>query len=186
MRTRMLTMSAAALALAALTAFGQDKPIASQTELRASLAAAKTPADHASLAAYYRRTAQTWAQKQAEEEQIAARWRKQYENWSKTPNPYSSARNLGAYYGQRAHDALTRAAEQDRLAGNQAILRGRLAAGRQPAPRLLPSISLFSPSLAPCPLWVSQNAAPCVSPKSRPLCCPPVRLRAPLPSPATP
>jgi hypothetical protein len=53
-----------------------------------------------------------------DEEQIAARWQKQYEGWSKTPNPYRSAINLAAYYGQLARDTLSRATEQDRLAGN--------------------------------------------------------------------
>lgn len=118
MKAGIFAKSVVALALASTTAFGQDKPIASQAELRKSLAAARTPADHARLAAYYRQTAQSYSQQQAEEERIAAQWRKQYENWSKTPNPYRTARNLAAHYAQRARDAMAHATEQDRLAGN--------------------------------------------------------------------
>ena len=36
-----------------------------------------------------------------------------------TPNPYKSAENLAAYYGQRAGDALAHAMEHDKLAGKQ-------------------------------------------------------------------
>jgi len=84
--------------------------------LRKALANAKTPADHARLAHYYEEIARSYAQKQGEEEQIAARWRKQYENWTKVPNPYLSAMNLAGYYRQRAKEAVVRAREQSKLA----------------------------------------------------------------------
>jgi hypothetical protein len=117
MRTKAFAMAAGALVLAAFTLAGQDGAIRNQADLRRSLASARTAADHARIAAYYRQAAQAYRQKQAEEEGIAAQWQKQYERWTKTPNPYQSAKNLAAYYGQRAGDALARAMEQDKLAG---------------------------------------------------------------------
>ena len=80
-------MSAAILAFAALTAF-----------------------------ACYRKAAVAFAQTQAEEERIAARWVKQYGGWTKAPNPCRSATNLAAYYRQLAADALAHTAEQHELA----------------------------------------------------------------------
>ena len=47
-----LTMSVASMALAALTALGQAGAIGNKTELRRSLASARTAADHARIAAY--------------------------------------------------------------------------------------------------------------------------------------
>ena len=117
MRTKTFTIAAGALFLAAFTAPGQDGTILNQAELRRSLAAARTAADHARIAVYYRQVAQVYMGKQAEEERIAAQWQKQYERWTKTPNPYQSAKNLAAYYKQRAGDALNHATQQDRLAG---------------------------------------------------------------------
>ena len=118
MKTRAVT-TAAALILSALAALGQATgAITNKAELRAALATARTAADHARIAAYYRETARTYTQKQAEEEQIAARLAKQYEGWTKSPNPYRSAVNLAGYYRQQARDASARAAKQDRLAGN--------------------------------------------------------------------
>jgi hypothetical protein len=117
MKTSTLTMSMAALVLAAGMAFGQEGAISSRTELRTALATARTAEDHARIAYYYHRAATTYAQKQAEEEQIAAQWQTQFGGWTKTPNPYHSAKNLAAYYGKLANDALVHAAEQDKLAG---------------------------------------------------------------------
>ena len=117
MNTKALTMSAASLILGALAILGQGEPIGNQAELRRALPAAATAADHARIAAYYHQVAQSYIQKQTEEERIAAQWQKQYESWTKTPNPYRSAKNLAAYYGQRAADALVHAREQDSLAG---------------------------------------------------------------------
>jgi hypothetical protein len=117
MKTSTLTMSATALILVAGMAFGQEGLIGNSAELRAALATAKTEADHAKIAYYYHRAATSYAQKRAEEEQIAAKWQAQYGSWSKSPNPYQSARNLAAYYRDLAGDALVHAAEQDKLAG---------------------------------------------------------------------
>jgi hypothetical protein len=103
--------------LTALMAFGQSGPITNQRELRRSLASASTPQEHARIAEYYRASAAAYAAKQAEEERIATQWQRQYENWAKTPNPYQSARNLAAYYRERASDAISQAARQDRLSG---------------------------------------------------------------------
>jgi hypothetical protein len=118
MRTKTATILAAATFLLLTASASAQAPIANQSELRRSVHAAATPADHARIAAYYRESARSYAGKQAEEERIAAQWQRQYENWSKTPNPYRSAKNLAAYYKERAGDALARAAEQERLAGN--------------------------------------------------------------------
>jgi len=112
-------MSVITLVFAALTAFGQEGAIRNQAELRSALATAKTAADHARIAYYYHQSANVYAQKQTEEEQIAAQWQKQYEGWTKAPNPYSSAKTLVVYYGQLASVALVHAAEQDKLAGGQ-------------------------------------------------------------------
>jgi len=90
--------------------------IESKAELRKALADAKTPEDHARLAEYYEQIARSYVQKQSEEERIAASWRKQYENWTKTPNPYHSAMNLAGYYRQCAQDAKVHAQEQTKLA----------------------------------------------------------------------
>jgi hypothetical protein len=117
MKTSTLTMSVAALVLAAGMAFGQEGAINSRTELRAALATARTAADHARIAYYYHRAATTYAQMQAEEEQIAAKWQAQFGSWTKSPNPYHSAKNLAAYYGKLASDALVHATEQDKLSG---------------------------------------------------------------------
>ncbi len=117
MKTQTLKMAAIALVFTAVAAFGQQGTINSQAELRRALATAESAADHARLASYYHHAALVYAGKQAEQEQIANRWQKQYENWSKSPNPYLSAKNLAAYYGQLASDAAARAAQQDKLAG---------------------------------------------------------------------
>jgi hypothetical protein len=116
--SKVLAILLATLVMASATAVGQEGQVPNRAELRRALAAARTPADHARIAGYYRQTAQVYAQKQAEEERIAAKWQRQYEGWSKSPNPYRSAKNLAAYYGQCATSALAHAAEQDRLAGN--------------------------------------------------------------------
>jgi 20S proteasome alpha/beta subunit len=116
MKTQSLKMSAIVLVFTAVAAFGQQGTINSAAELRQALATAESGADHARLASYYHHTALVYAGKQAEEERIADRWQKQYANWSKSPNPYLSAKNLAAYYGQLSSDAAARAAEQDRLA----------------------------------------------------------------------
>ena len=116
MKTSALTMSVAALVLAAGMAFGQEEAISSRTELRTALATARTAADHACIAYYYNRAATAYAQKQTEEGQVAAQWQAQYGGWTKSPNPYQSAKNLAAYYGKLASDALVHAAEQDKLA----------------------------------------------------------------------
>jgi len=100
-------MAAMAVTLTGLAVAGQD----------GSLATARTAADHARLADYYYGVARSYNQKESEEEQIAARWRKQYGNWSKIPNPYRSAMNLAGYYRQLAKDALAHAGEQLKLAG---------------------------------------------------------------------
>jgi hypothetical protein len=100
----------AALTLGAVRA--QDPPLLSRSQLRKSLASAIMPADHARLAGYYREAAKSYMQQAADEEQIAARWKKQYENWTKTPNPYRSAINLASYYRQRANDAILHARQQ--------------------------------------------------------------------------
>jgi hypothetical protein len=123
MKTQTLKMSAIALVFTAVAAFGQQgvgqqTTINSKAELRQALATAESAADHARLASYYHHTALVYAGKQAEEEQIADRWQKQYANWSKIPNPYQSAKNLAAYYGQLSSDAAARAAEQDKLANS--------------------------------------------------------------------
>ena len=99
MKINTLTMSVAALAFAAVSAFGQEAAINSQANPDKSLTMAKI-----------------YAQRQAEEEQIAARLEKQYQGWTKSPNPYSSAKNLAAYYRQLAETARAHAAEQERLA----------------------------------------------------------------------
>ena len=112
----MTRLCAFALALAACGPCTGAGVIESKADLRKALADAKTPADHARLADYYEQIARSYAQKQSEEEQIAAGWRKQYENWTKVPNPYHSAMNLAGYYRQRAKDAKARAQEQNRLA----------------------------------------------------------------------
>jgi hypothetical protein len=101
MKINTLTMSVATLAFAAVSAFGQEAVINNQANLDKYLAMAKT-----------------YAQRQAEEEQIAARLEKQYEGWTKSPNPYRSAKNLAAYYRQLAETARAYAAEQDKLARN--------------------------------------------------------------------
>ena len=121
MRTKTLAMSLATLAVAALTVFGQEGAISSNSELKRALASARTPADHARIAYYYHQAAHSYAQKQSEEEQIAAQWQKQYESWEKSPNPYQSAKSLAAYYAKLARDASTRATEQDKLAGNPVV-----------------------------------------------------------------
>jgi hypothetical protein len=90
--------------------------ITGKAELRKALATAKTPADHARLADYYEQLALSYVRKQREEEQIAAGWQQQYENWTKVPNPYRSAVNLAGYYRQLAKDAAARAQEQNQLA----------------------------------------------------------------------
>lgn len=113
---RVITMAVMAGMLAGWTVGGQDGTIDNNADLRRSLAAAKTASDHARLADYYYRAARSYNQKEDEEEQIAARWQKQYGNWSKTPNPYHSAINLAGYYRQLAKDALKHAREQDNLA----------------------------------------------------------------------
>ncbi len=118
MKTQTLKMSAIALVFTAVAAFGQQGTINSKAELRQALATAESAADHARLASYYHHTALVYAGKQAEEEQIADRWEKQYANWSKSPNPYRSAKNLAAYYGQLSKDAAAHAAEQDKLANS--------------------------------------------------------------------
>jgi len=118
MKTQTLKMSAIALVFTAVAAFGQQGTINSKAELRQALATAESAADHARLASYYHHTALVYAGKQAEEEQIADRWEKQYANWSKIPNPYQSAKNLAAYYGQLSRDAAAHAAEQDKLANS--------------------------------------------------------------------
>jgi len=106
------------LTIAAWSAVGQEGAVPeSKADLRRWLAAAKTPKDHAKLADYFYSVAMSYAQQQAEEEQIAARWQKQYENWSKTPNPYRSALNLAGYFRQMANDAMEHARQQDRLGG---------------------------------------------------------------------
>src|SRR5580704_12968036 len=116
MKVKTLAMTAVTLTCAAVTAFGQEGTINSKAELRKALATAVTAADHARIAFYYHRSADKYSRMQAEEEQIAARWQKQYENWTKSPNPYVSAKNLEASYAQLARDARTHALEQDRLA----------------------------------------------------------------------
>jgi hypothetical protein len=116
MKARTLKMSVVVLFFAAVTAFGQQEPINGRAELRGALATASSAADHARIAYYYHRTANEYAQKQAEEEQIAARWEKQYGSWTKSPNPYRSAVNLASYYAKLSSDARTHAREQDKLA----------------------------------------------------------------------
>ena len=118
MKMQTLKISAIALVLTAVAAFGQQGTINSTAELRQALATAESRADHARIASYYHRTALVYAAKQAEEEQIANRWEKQYANWSKSLNPYLSAKNLAAYYRQLSNDAAVRAAEQDKLANS--------------------------------------------------------------------
>ena len=118
MKMQTLKMSAIALVFTAVAAFGQQGTINSAAELRQALATAESRADHARIAYYYHHTALVYAGKQAEEEQIANRWQKQYENWSKSPNPYLSAKNLAAYYAQLSRDAAAHAAEQDKLANS--------------------------------------------------------------------
>jgi hypothetical protein len=114
---RAIMMAAVSGILAAWTVCGQDGAIDNMADLRKSLAAAKTAADHARLASYYYRAARSYNQKENEEEQIAGRWQQQYGNWSKTPNPYRNAMNLAGYYRQLGNDALAHAREQDKLAG---------------------------------------------------------------------
>lgn len=103
------------IACSAITGFAQEA-ISGKAELRRSLATAKTAADHARIAYYYHRTANEFARKQAEEEQIAERWERQYASWEKSPNPCQSARNLAQYYSQLASEAAAKASEQDKLA----------------------------------------------------------------------
>jgi len=122
MRTKTLAMLLVTLAVATLTVFGQEGAISSQRELKKALASARTPADHARIAYYYHQAAHTYVQKQSEEEQIAAQWKKQYESWEKSPNPYQSAKSLATYYAKLARDASNRAEEQDKLAGNQPVV----------------------------------------------------------------
>ena len=109
--------TAVALMLVAWAVCGQDGASDNNADLRRSLPSAKTAADHARLADYYYRAARSYNQKENEEEQIAARWQRQYASWSKTPNPYRSATNLAGYYRQLANDALVHAREQHKLAG---------------------------------------------------------------------
>jgi hypothetical protein len=88
----------------------------SKAELRKSVAAAKAPEEHERLASYFRDVARSYLRQEQEEDQIATRWKKQYENWTKTPNPYRSAVNLAGYYRQLANDATAHARQQERLA----------------------------------------------------------------------
>jgi len=118
MKTRTLKMSVVVLAFAAVSAFGQQEPINSRAELRDALATAKSAADHARIAFYFHQAATEYAQRQAEEEQIAARWEKMYGSWTKSPNPYRSAMNLAAYYGKLASDARAHAREHDKVSGS--------------------------------------------------------------------
>lgn len=106
-------------AVLALTAFApcmEAEDITGKAGLRNVLATAKTPEDHARLAVYYQQLVSSYAQKQSEEEQIAAQLKKQYENWTKVPNPYRSAVNLAGHYRQMAKDAAAHAQEQKKLA----------------------------------------------------------------------
>jgi hypothetical protein len=108
-----------AIALATVfvvSVFGQDGAIDSKAELRRSVAAARTPADHVRLADYFYKAAQSYAQQEKEEELIAARWQEQYQNRTKTPNPWRSAMNLASYYRELTTSAIAHAREQDRLA----------------------------------------------------------------------
>jgi hypothetical protein len=123
MKMQTLKTSAIGLVFTAVAAFSQQGVsqqgmINGGAELRRALATAESAADHARIASYYHRTALVYAGKQAEEEQIADRWEKQYANWSKSPNPYRSAKNLAAYYGQLSRDAAAHASEQDKLANS--------------------------------------------------------------------
>ena len=118
MKIHTLKMSAIALVFTAVAAFDQQGKINSPAELRQALATAESGADHARIASYYHRTALVYAAKQAEEERTANRWEKQYANWSKSPNPYQTAKNLAAYYRQLSSDAAAHAAEQDKLANS--------------------------------------------------------------------
>ena len=126
MKTQALKMSVVLLSFAAVSAFGQQEAINGRAELHGALATASSAADHARIAYYYHRTASEYAQKQAEEEQIAAQWKKQYGSWTKSPNPYRSAVNLAAYYGKLAGEARTHARDQDKLAGGLSNL-GRIS-----------------------------------------------------------
>lgn len=113
--TLVARLCAIALALAAISLSMEAADITGKAELRKALATAKTPADHARLADYYEQLTLLYARKQSEEEQIAARWKKQYETWTKVPNPYHSAVNLAGYYRQLAKDAAAHAQEQNKL-----------------------------------------------------------------------
>jgi hypothetical protein len=119
MTIRIATISMIVLAFGASLAPGQEGGINSKSELRRALLEAKTPEDHARIAYYYHRVAGNYTQAQAEEDKIAAQWQTQYENWTKSPNPLRSAKNLSAYYGQLASDASRHANEQDKLAMTQ-------------------------------------------------------------------
>ena len=122
-------MKALRITVVALTTvfvlFGQEGAINSQKDLREAIATAKTQADHARIASYYRRAANRYTEKETEEEAIADQWKAQYENWTKTPNPYHTAATLANYYGQMARDAQKRAAEQTAQAGLTAAIYDR-------------------------------------------------------------
>ncbi len=118
--TLLARMCAIALSLTVFGLYVEAGDIAGKADLRNALATAKTPADHARIADYYEQLKLSYVRKQTEEEDIAARWKKQYENWTKIPNPYHSAVNLAGYYRQMAKDAAAHAREQNKLATAEA------------------------------------------------------------------
>jgi hypothetical protein len=107
MKTGILSKSIVSVMFTALAMFGQE-----------AMAATQPGIDHARAATYYRQAAATYTQKQVGAEQTAARWQKQFADWTKSPNPYRSATNLAAYYKQAAADAIAHAAERETAATN--------------------------------------------------------------------
>lgn len=82
-------------------AFPEERaPISTARELRAAIAKASSPADHARIAAYCRAQAIAFRQRQVEEEKVAAYWAPKFAKWSKRPNPYHTAISQAAHFSE--------------------------------------------------------------------------------------
>jgi len=78
---------------------------------------AKTAADHLRLAAYYRSEAQQVQKKLADSEDSMKHW-SWMETWTKTPNPYWSAKTQADGYRAKLENANKLAADHERMAAS--------------------------------------------------------------------